>query len=317
MQSVHFAPRRLGHVNLWVGDLERSIRFFEDICGLELVRRERDLRIAFHSNGNTHHDVGIVETSRGHDRYGRNGLLQIPKDRGTDPGLNHLGWEMEHEQALVAAYRHAQDADGVRVLRAVDHIVAHSVYVADPDGNAHEFYADELQDWRSIFNLEQEDELTAAWTPQAQTARASAMYPIDPVIRRVDPAPLHASHLAQVTLATRRLEPMLAFFERVAGLTVRDRTSRPARSVVLAGTCRQTDLVLEEAAEGQPTGLRSVTFALAEPVQATDAEAVRARTGAKLEARRDSDGAEVLALRSPDGLELRFREPTGPLTSWL
>ena len=70
-----FRPRRLGHVNLWVSDLERSIRFYEDVCGIELVRRERDILIAFHSNGNSHHDIGIIEISRGKDRYGRDGTL--------------------------------------------------------------------------------------------------------------------------------------------------------------------------------------------------------------------------------------------------
>ncbi len=38
--AVRFAPRRLGHANLFVGELERSMRFYAEVCGLEEVRRE-------------------------------------------------------------------------------------------------------------------------------------------------------------------------------------------------------------------------------------------------------------------------------------
>jgi len=37
--AVRFAPRRLGHANIFVGELERSMRFFNQVCGIEEVRR--------------------------------------------------------------------------------------------------------------------------------------------------------------------------------------------------------------------------------------------------------------------------------------
>jgi hypothetical protein len=83
----------------------------------------------------------MIEISRGEDRYGRDGMVQIPKTRGTAVGLNHLAWEMASERELVEAYKRTQplfDAD----LWTADHIVAHSMYVPDPDGNLHELYAD-------------------------------------------------------------------------------------------------------------------------------------------------------------------------------
>ena len=151
--SMEYRPRRFGHVNLWVSDLERSIQFYEGVLGIELVRRERPLKMGFHSNGNSHHDVGIIEISRGEDRYGRDGMVQIPKTRGMAVGLNHIAWEMASERELVEAYKRTRklfDSD----LWTVDHIVAHSFYVPDPDGNMHELYADALDDWRTVFNLE-------------------------------------------------------------------------------------------------------------------------------------------------------------------
>ncbi|PYN49060.1 MAG: hypothetical protein DMD95_02100 [Candidatus Rokuibacteriota bacterium] len=50
---VRFHPRRLGHANLFVSDLDRSMRFYNAVCGLEEVRREPAIRIGFLSNGNT------------------------------------------------------------------------------------------------------------------------------------------------------------------------------------------------------------------------------------------------------------------------
>ena len=64
MDQVDFHPRRLGHVNLYVSQLERSIEFYRDTCGIELVRIEAAIRGGFHSNGNTHHDVGLIDRER-------------------------------------------------------------------------------------------------------------------------------------------------------------------------------------------------------------------------------------------------------------
>ena len=34
VDSTYFRPRRLGHANLWVKDLGRSERFYNQVCGL-------------------------------------------------------------------------------------------------------------------------------------------------------------------------------------------------------------------------------------------------------------------------------------------
>jgi catechol-2,3-dioxygenase len=77
MSEVRFQPRRLGHVNLYVSQLERSIAYYEKVCGIELVRIEAAIRAGFHSNGNTHHDIGLIEISKGEARLGRDGKVQI------------------------------------------------------------------------------------------------------------------------------------------------------------------------------------------------------------------------------------------------
>jgi catechol 2,3-dioxygenase len=301
-RDVSFRPRRLGHVNLWVDNLESSIDFYESVCGIELVRRERALLIGFHSNGNTHHDIGIIEVSRGQDRYGRDGTLQIPRTRGLAPGLNHLGWEMENEAELVAAYKRAQDC-GYPLQRAVDHLISHSVYVNDPDGNGHEFYADELQDWRSIYNLDREEEVTGLWDPLAGAPRAKANYNVDPPIRRVDRAPIHPSHLTGVRFATRRFEDMLRFFISVAGLRVVSESKSPLRSVRLAGATGRVDMTLHEAAAGEPIGLRAFRMRLNEALEPKAAAAELTAAGAHATVRNDE-----LLLSDPDGFVIEFHQ---------
>ena len=139
-QNVRFSPRRLGHGNLFVGELERSAQFYNKVCGLQEVYREPPIHAAFLSSGTSHHDIALMQISE-NERVGRQGHIQVPRGRGEIAGLNHLAWEMENEALLVDAYDRAKTA-GVHINRTADHQVSHSVYLFDPDGNLHEFYAD-------------------------------------------------------------------------------------------------------------------------------------------------------------------------------
>jgi hypothetical protein len=52
-------PRvRIGHVHLKVADLERSIRFYRDVLGFEVMQRFGDTA-AFLSAGGYHHHIGL------------------------------------------------------------------------------------------------------------------------------------------------------------------------------------------------------------------------------------------------------------------
>ena len=48
---VVFSPRRIGHANLFVGDLEKSMHFYGAICGFEEVFREEHIGAGFLSGG--------------------------------------------------------------------------------------------------------------------------------------------------------------------------------------------------------------------------------------------------------------------------
>jgi len=105
--DVRFSPRRLGHLNLFVRDVEKSAAFYRDVCGFQEVFREEGISMVFMSNGNTHHDLGLMEITDA-TRIGRDGHVQVKPGTGKTPGLNHLGFEMETELGLVEAYRRAK-----------------------------------------------------------------------------------------------------------------------------------------------------------------------------------------------------------------
>jgi len=294
-------PRRFGHANLWVSDIERSIKFYEGVLGIELVRRERPLKMGFHSNGNSHHDVGMIEISRGVDRYGRDGMVQIPKTRGTAVGLNHLAWEMTSERELVEAYKRIQPLFDVD-LWTVDHIVAHSVYVPDPDGNLHEFYADALDDWRTVFNLAIEDEVTAAWDPLGTAPSDVHRYPVDPPIRSVPDAPLHPTRISRATLGTSDLDRMVYFFVDIIGLRLKHRDHRMAR---FGGSAGGEDLHVAKIPEGAKIGLQALTFVVPNDCDIAAAATTLNENGVYAALSACSAGP-LLTVTDPDGFRIEF-----------
>ncbi len=216
--GTFFAPRRLGHVNLWVDDLGVSENFYRDVCGLNVEFWEPDLQATFLGTGHTPHDLGMMKTTGGVDRYGRNGLLQLPGTIGLKPGLNHLAWELENEAALVDAWRRL-NASGVPLDLTVDHQVAHSVYLFDPDHHYNEFYCDTVKDWRSVLSGEMEL-LTSTWDPDAAEPSTVGLYDDAPVVRRVDGASVHPRRITHAVLKTARFDAMLDFYTRIGGLQV-------------------------------------------------------------------------------------------------
>lgn len=278
---IGFAPRRLTHVNLWVSDLEKAITFFESVCGIELVRREPTILAGFHSNGNTHHDLGVMEMSKGRDRVGRDGAIQIPKTRGVEPGLNHFGWEMEDEVQLVDVYKRLKQQNKV-MPRLSDHIISRSVYVNDPDGQMHEFYADIIPQWRDVYNLDHEDLVTSVWDPEATKPTSEKYYPVNPEITHVEGAPLRTMKLTGASIATKRYDEMIEFYTVIGGFGVMQMMEGGQRRAKLSGRCGNADLILSEVGEGEKTGLRTFSFML-DP--ATDMDKAVAAVSAKVESK--------------------------------
>ena len=58
---AYFSPRRLGHVNLYVDDVDRSYKFYTTVAGLEESYIQPLNKAAFLGNNNTHHDVAVID----------------------------------------------------------------------------------------------------------------------------------------------------------------------------------------------------------------------------------------------------------------
>lgn len=309
---VHFSPRRLGHANLFVGELNRSVKFYSRICGLEEVRREPGIGAGFLSNGNTHHDVGLVQVAD-EERVGVGGHVQITGSRMKRPGLNHLGWELESEKQLVEAYERALAA-GLAIHRTTDHQISHSVYVFDPEGNLNEFYADAMHDWRSIFNPDRDDLVSSHWDPLATPPSDEPMYDANPDLRRVDGAVFHARRITRAFLVATDLNRLRRFYEDVGGLA--PVSDDPAGGFVcLRGTRSQCDLVLFAVRDGLHPGLHHVSFEVDAATDLDCAVATLLERGHEIEHRIDAETKRSVFVRDPDGIRVELYQPGTPEAS--
>ena len=215
-EAINFGPRRLGHVNLWVGDYKRNTKFYNEVLGFKLEATEPGILGSFLGNGNTHHDIGMVEITTGEDRVGRDGQILIPKEISNKIGLFHLGWEMENEAVLVEAIDRLKETDQPIAFFA-DHQLSHSIYIPDPDGFLHEFYADEQSDWKKWFKGELEL-ITGVWNPGENEPHREVRYDPNPELYGVDSAPLHPRYITHSTMIVSDFTRALHFYEEVAGL---------------------------------------------------------------------------------------------------
>lgn len=300
-----FRPRRLGHVNLWVADIDTSERFYNHCCGLTVEFTEPDLVASFLGTGQTPHDLGMIQVTGGQDRYGRDGLLQLPGTIGLDVGLNHLAWELENEAELVAAYRALKDRD-IPTDITVDHQVAHSVYMFDPDGNYNEFYCDTVRDWQNVLQGPM-DLITSHWDPLTAEGFTEPRYETDPDWHVVEAAPLHPRRVTHAVLQSADTERLVDFYTGIGGLHV---TARDAGVVYLAAAHPGYEHNLVIVPGAAPAYLHAA-FELADDAAFEAALAALPAAGVSIEATVDLPWKRALFLRDPDGLasEWYLRRP--------
>ena len=132
----------LGHVVLYVRDLDTSRAFYGDVLGWP-VAADVDLggtRAVAFSAGRTHHELLLIEV----------GPSAAPIPRGRRVGMYHFGIKVgDTDDELRAALGRLRDR-GITIAGASDHTITHSLYIQDPDGNEIELYVDVPGiDWHS------------------------------------------------------------------------------------------------------------------------------------------------------------------------
>jgi catechol-2,3-dioxygenase len=122
----------LGHLVLYVRDLDRSVAFYGDILGWREIARPAGMPAAAFSSGRTHHELLLIEV----------GPDAQPIPAGRRVGLYHFGLKVGETDAELREMLSRVKERGVEIVGASDHTVTHSLYVRDPDGNEVELYID-------------------------------------------------------------------------------------------------------------------------------------------------------------------------------
>jgi len=119
-----FRVEALGHVSLFVRDLEATRRFYRDLLGLAETGTGKDGRIVFFSAGVRHHDLSC-ELARAEGPG--------PQPKGV-PGLYHIAFAVRD----LAEARRAVEAQGFTPFGEY----ARGFCVRDPDGHEIELYTE-------------------------------------------------------------------------------------------------------------------------------------------------------------------------------
>jgi catechol 2,3-dioxygenase len=277
---------RIGAVQLAVGELSRSIDFYERVLGLPLISRDEN------------------SARLGPDRE-RAALVLTDIERPTplapgSTGLFHIAWLHPSRAALAASVRRVV-AQRWRFDGASDHGVSEALYLTDPDGLGIELYADR---------------------PRTQWERPADGHGVKMVTLPLDledllaqdvggPAPEmpEGTTLGHVHLKVSDVPRALTFYRDALGFEVQARL--PSAAFLSAGGYHHhVGLNSWQSQDGQPApnsapGLRLVEFELGDPdaLATVEHRLAEAEAGENTSVTRE-DGH--LTLRDPDDQLLTF-----------
>ncbi len=129
----------LGHVVFYVREMKRSLAFYRNLLGFELVgEMKHPLNAVALTSGRTHHEILLIEVG-----------AAPPPQKGHRLGLYHIGIKMGDSLDELRTVRNELNEAGVLISGMSDHTVSQSLYLEDPDGNEVELYVDDPSvDWK-------------------------------------------------------------------------------------------------------------------------------------------------------------------------
>ena len=112
----------LNHAVLYVSDVGRSLEFYQQAFGFEVVDRMGDQAVFLKAaGGGNHHDLALMSVG-----------ANAPRPPRGSVGLYHLAWEVASMEDLVAMAEKLAEMDALGGMS--DHGVSKSLYAHDPDG---------------------------------------------------------------------------------------------------------------------------------------------------------------------------------------
>ncbi len=124
---------RIGHIHLKVADLDRSLTFYCDLLGFNLITMYGN-QAAFVSAGGYHHHIGL-------NTWHSKGAAPASVD---GVGLYHTAILYPERNDLAIIYQRLK-AVNYPNMGASDHGVSEALYLNDPDNNGVELYWDKPQ----------------------------------------------------------------------------------------------------------------------------------------------------------------------------
>jgi catechol-2,3-dioxygenase len=125
----------LGHIVLFVRDIDRSADFYSNVLGFRpVIDRPPGQRGVMYRTASerTHHELLLLEAAAD--------AARAPE--GPRLGLFHFGLKVGDSDEQLREAAETLRAAGVAITSITDHTVTHSIYVTDPDGNEIELYVD-------------------------------------------------------------------------------------------------------------------------------------------------------------------------------
>jgi catechol-2,3-dioxygenase len=115
--------QRLNHAVLYVRDVDRSVAFYRDVLGFEVVMSMPGAAFLQAEGSTNDHDLGLFQV----------GEQAGPTTAGrTSVGLYHLAWEVDTLDELDRVARRLTEVGSL--AGASDHSTTKALYAKDPDG---------------------------------------------------------------------------------------------------------------------------------------------------------------------------------------
>ncbi len=130
MDYIIPASTRIGHVHLKVADIPRSLKFYQDLLGFQIMQWYGTDAV-FISAGDYHHHIGL------NTWYSKN----APPATQRAAGLFHTAILYPTRRDLAFVLKRVLDAQ-YPLTGMSDHGVSEAIYMNDPDGNGVELYRD-------------------------------------------------------------------------------------------------------------------------------------------------------------------------------